>query len=403
LQITIQDVILQSVIPRIYSEHLQRLLAAFPAVTILGPRQSGKTTFAKKELSAWRYVDCERPSEAVPLEEDPEARIAQLGDHVILDEAQRIPALFPVLRGWIDERRLVKGRLVLLDSASPRLIRNLSETLAGRTAFLELAPFRFAEVISQPLALQRLWLRGCFPDAFLAPDAEMLARWFDAYTRTFLERDLSAMGVRVSTTTMRRLWGMLAHLNGALWNASNVASALGVNYQTVNRYVDILEEAYLIRRLPPYFANIGKRLVRAPKLYFRDTGLLHYFLGIGTEEALHTHPSQGTSWEAFVIDQLVTLFQLASPQVSFFHWRTAGGAEVDLLVQTPSGLIPFEIKLHSAPSRGMVRGLLSCMADLNLAKGYVIFPGASGYSLGNGVTALPAIEALGNTARVSLL
>ena len=393
------------VVARRYQAMLRGLLRRFPVVTVLGPRQCGKTTFIRHVLSGWAYLDLERPSDAAPLAADPEARLAQLQGPVILDEAQRVPEIFPVLRGVVDRVRGRRGRFVLLGSASPALVRHISESLAGRTAFLDLPPFRWDEVATRrpPPRLSDLWFRGGFPVAFLEPDDRARHHWLEGYTRTFIERDLAALGIDVSAAQMRRLWTMLAHVNGGVWNASQLAASLGVSYHTVNRYVDILEQTFLIRKLPPYFANIGKRLVKSPKVYFRDTGLLHYFLGILTPEALDTHPGRGPSWEAFVIDQLVSAFQRGLPGSQAFFWRTAQGGEVDLLVEAGGRQIPFEVKLHSAPRAEDARGLLRCMGDLGLRRGYVVYAGRERYSLGQGVTALPAEELLAHPGRVTRL
>jgi hypothetical protein len=293
----------------------------------------------------------------------------------------------------------------MLGSASPALVRHLSESLAGRTAFLDLPPFRWDEVAARrpPAALSALWFRGGFPVAFLECDARARHDWLEAYTRTFIERDLAALGIDVSASQMRRLWTMLAHVNGGVWNASQLAASLGVSYHTVNRYVDILEQTFLVRKLPPYVANIGKRLVKSPKVYFRDTGLLHYFLGILTPQALDTHPGRGPSWEAFVIDQLVAAFQRVRPDSQAFFWRTAQGDEVDLVVETGGRRIPFEIKLHSAPGGEDIRGLLRCIKDLGLRRGYLVYPGREPYSLGPGVTALPAAHLLAHPERLARL
>jgi hypothetical protein len=324
---------------------------------------------------------------------------------VILDEAQRLPAMFPILRGIVDRARARRGRFVLLGSASPSLSRQISESLAGRTAFLDLPPFRWDEVASRRIqgGLSALWLRGGFPLAFLEAADRARHDWLEGYTRTFIERDLVALGIDVSAPQMRRLWAMLAHVNGGVWNASQLAASLGVSYHTVNRYVDILEQTFLIRKLPPYFANIGKRLVKSPKVYFRDTGLLHYYLGISTREALDTHPARAGSWETFLIDQLVSAYQRALPGSQAFFWRTAAGDEVDLLVEGGGARVPFEMKLHSAPTAEDARGLLRCMSDLALPRGYLVYPGRERYSLGRGVTALPAQALLADPERVARL
>ena len=376
---------------RQYRRTLLRLLRRFPAVTVLGPRQCGKTTFIRQALPAWTYLDLERPSDAAPLAADLEGRLSQLRSPVILDEAQRVPELFPVLRGVIDRRHQRSGRFVLLGSASPALTRHISESLAGRMAFLDLPPFRWDEVAARAgrAGLAPLWFRGGFPVAFLTRDDRARREWLESYARTFIERDLTTLGIEVSAAQMRKLWTMLAHVNGGIWNASQLAASLGVSYHTVNRYVDILEHTFLIRKLPPYFANVGKRLVKSPKVYFRDTGLLHYFLGIQTPEMLDTHPARGSSWEAFVIDQLVSAFQRTVPGAQPYFWRTAQGDEVDCLMDLGTRRLPFEIKLHTAPTAADAAGLRRCMHDLQLPRGYLLYPGREPYSLGGGVTALP--------------
>lgn len=384
---------------------LQRLLRRWPAVTLLGPRQCGKTTFIRNALPDWTYLDLERPSDAVPLQADIEARLEQLGERVIFDEAQRVPGLFEVLRGVIDRRRGRHGRFVLLGSASPHLATGVSESLAGRTAFLDLPPLRWVEVhgAGRRERLADLWLRGGFPAAFLARGDRARLEWFEAYTRAFIERDLPALGVDVSAARMRQLWAMLAHAHGGLWNASQIAASLGVSYHTVNRYVDILEQTFLIRKLPPFFVNLGKRLVRSPKIYFRDSGLLHAFLGIGSHSELDTHPGRGLSWEGFIIDQLIAAYAHARPGSRAYFWRTATGSEVDLLIDDGRRQVPFEIKLHSAPTLQDARGLVTCLSDLGLRRGYVIHRGRESYSLGGGVTALPAETVLRHPQRLAEL
>ncbi len=388
-----------------YRTALLRLLRRFPAVTVLGPRQCGKTTFIQQALPGWTYLDLERPSDLAPLAADPEARLEQLGDRVILDEAQHFPEVFRILRGLIDRRRRAKGRFVLLGSASPSLVRGISETMAGRTAFLDLPPFRWDEVRRRRTrrGFSALWFRGGFPDAFLEPDDSRRHDWFEAYTRAFIERDLPRLGIEVSAPQMRKLWTMLAHGSGGLWNASHLAAALGTSYHTVNRYVDILEQAFLVRKLSPFFASVGKRLVKSPKLYFRDTGLLHYFLGIRSPAILDTHPARGASFEAFLIDQVISAHRRVAPGSQAYFWRTAQGDEVDLLVDLGPRRVPFEIKLHSAPGRDDVPGLRRCLRDLELPRGYVLYPGRERYSLGGGVIALPAETMLAHPGEMAAL
>lgn len=391
-------------IKRHFSDCLRNLLKNFPVVCILGPRQSGKTTFIRAALPEWKYIDIEKPSDYIRLSGDPEDGLKRLKEHFIIDEVQQLPAIFPVIRSFVDQSRKKNGQMVLLGSASLSLIHQISETLAGRVGFLDITPFHWHEVYGKKgITLETLWYRGGFPDAFLKPADNDRIDWFTAYTRTFIERDLSAMGISISSPQMRKLWTMLAHFNGGIWNASQLAASMGVSFHTINRYTDILEQTFLIRKLPPYFANIGKRLVRSPKVYFRDTGLLHYFLGLHDSDTFTAHPACGASWEGFVIEQMITAFQLFSPGSQPFFWRTASGAETDLIIQKNNRLIPFEIKLHSAPSLKDVPGLVSCMKDLNLDRGYVLNPGLNEYSIGSGIIVLPTEKLLSNLERLKEL
>ena len=392
-------------IQRHFMDRLRVLLKNFPIVCVLGPRQSGKTTFIRAALPDWQYLDLERPADAVRLSQDPEDALRRLKSRFILDEAHQIPSLFRVLRNYVDQNRGKMGQMVLLVSASLSLIRQISETLAGRTGFLDLTPFHWHEVQGwrKNITLETLWFRGGFPDPFLKSSDGARLDWFEGYTRTFIERDLRAIGIDVSAPQMRRLWTMLAHVHGSVWNASQLAASLGVSYHTVNRYTDILDQTFLIRKLPPYFANVGKRMIKSPKIYFRDTGLLHYFLGIRESRSLDIHPSRGPSWEGFVIEQVVSALQLFSPGTQAFYWRTASGTEVDLILQKGERLIPMEIKRHSAPVGKDVPGLFSCMGDLKLSRGYVLYPGREDYSLGGGVTVLSTEKILGRPQSIMRL
>ena len=388
-------------IERAFGPSFRRLLRSFPVVAVLGPRQCGKTTFVRDELSKWTYVDLERPSDAAPFEADAEARFTQLGDRLVLDEAQRCPAVFPVLRSLVDERRSRKGRFVLLGSASPSLVRGISESLAGRVAFLDLAPLRFDEVVPVQADLGTLWFRGGYPTPFLEQDDRIRPEWFESYVRTFIERDLPSLGVDVTPSTMRKVWTMLAHSNGGIWNASQLAASIGVSYHTVERYVDVLEQAFLVRRLQPYAANLGKRLVKSPKVHFRDTGLLHHFLGIDRMATLDVHPGRGASFEAFVIDQLITAFGRTSPGARFSFFRTATGVEADLVVESGGRIVPFEVKVKSSPDRDDAAALRRVMEDLRADRGYVVHGGTETYSLGEGVQALSASRLLADVRRVA--
>lgn len=378
-------------IKRISLNLILKKIRTFPILSLLGPRQCGKTTLIRSLFPDWKYLDLEKPSVFTPLSEDIERRISQLNEKVIFDEAQQLPQLFSVLRSFVDENRDRKRQYILLGSASPRLIKQISESLAGRTSFFELTPFLFEEVFNHDssFTLERLWFHGGFPEVSLTNEDDFFIDWFEGYSKTFIERDLAAIGINISSPQMRKLWTMIAHSNCNIWNASQLAASLGVNYQTVNRYTDILEQTFLIRKLQPYFINIKKRIIKSPKIMFRDTGLLHYFLGIHDFENLQTHPARGASWESFVIEQLIAFFNIYFPNSRFYYWRTAGGAEVDLLVEVKGKIIPFEIKLHSAPNKNMAKGLLACMYDLKIQQGYIIYPGKEEYSLGNNITVMP--------------
>ncbi len=392
-------------IARHFSARLQHLLRHFPIVCVLGPRQCGKTTFIKAALPQWSYLDLEKPSDFARVSQDPEDAVSRLRRRFILDEAQQLPALFPVLRSFMDQHPRKTGLVALLGSASPTLISQVSESLAGRSGFLDLTPFQWNEMkdYGKRFRLETLWFRGGFPHACLMANHHARLDWFDAYTRTFIERDLSALGISVSPSQMRKLWTMLAHYHGQIWNASQLAASLGISYHTVNRYTDILEQTFLIRKLPPYYANIGKRLLKSPKVYFRDSGLLHYFLGIHDPKDLDVHPARGASWEGFVIDHLVNLLALHAPGSQAFYWRTATGTEVDLLIKKGSRLIPLEIKLHSSPTKTDATSLSSCMKDLHLKRGYVVYPGTACYSLGEGISVLPVESLLGDPSFIKKL
>ena len=356
----------------------------------MGPRQCGKTTFAKTELSGWRILDMERPSDLAKLESDPEDFLERAQGKIVFDEAQRFPQIFPILRSIVDAQRKNFGRFVLLGSVSPHLVRGVPESLAGRVGFLDMTPFIMGEVSSW----RNLWFRGGFPQAHLEGDDSRRNEWFEAYTRTFIERDLQQLGIRVSSAQMRKLWSMLAHVHGGIWNASEIGNSLGVNYHTVNRYVEILEESFLMRRLSPYFVNIGKRLVKSPKIYLRDTGLLHHFLGISSAEILAEHPKRGASWEGFVVEQAISFVSLQHPEAQYFFWKTATGQEVDLLIKVGKTILPIEIKTQGSPRKSDVKGLVACLEDLRLREGYVVRPQGETYSLGDGIRVVTLEELL---------
>ncbi len=362
-----------------------------PAVVLLGPRQSGKTTLAL-ELAR------ERPAIYLDLEsEQDRAKLAQpelyLADHldklVILDEVHRAPGLFPVLRGLIDRARRDgrrAGQYLLLGSASLDLLKQSGETLAGRVAYLELTPFHVLEVAERPL--DELWLRGGFPESLLAGSDARSLRWRQDFIRSYLERDIPQFGPRIAAETLRRFWTMLAHHQGGLLNTTQFARNLGVDVKTAGGYLGLLVDLLLVRRLPPWHANLGKRLVKSPKVFIRDSGITHALLNIPDKEALLAHPVVGASWEGFAIENLLANAMAADPMVQAYFYRSSGGAEIDLLLAWPEGrLWAIEIKRSLAPK--LERGFHAACADLKPERRFVIYPGDERYRLAEDIEAVP--------------
>ena len=367
---------------------LREDLASTPAVALLGPRQAGKTTVAHElaQQSDNVYLDLESELDRAKLA-SPELYLAERLDRlVVLDEVHRVPGLFPVLRGLIDRARRSgrrSGLYLLLGSASLDLLQQAGESLAGRIAYRELTPFNVQELPEAEHT--RLWVRGGFPESYLARTPAASLRWRQDFIRTYVERDIPLFGGRVGSEALRRRWGMLAHQQGALVNASVLARSLALDMRTVNRYLDLLVEMFLVRRLEPWHANLGKRLTKSPKLYVRDSGLLHALLGLPDEEALLGHPAVGASWEGFVLENLITA---AGTSASAHFYRTSGGAEVDLLLNWPSGECwAIEVKRSLAPK--VERGFHSACEDLQPTRKLVIYPGDEPFPLGHGVQAMP--------------
>jgi len=362
-----------------------------PAVVLLGPRQSGKTTLAL-ELAR------ERPAIYLDLEsEQDRAKLAQpelyLADHldklVILDEVHRAPGLFPVLRGLIDRARRDgrrAGQYLLLGSASLDLLKQSGETLVGRVAYLELTPFHVLEVAERPL--DELWLRGGFPESLLAGSDARSLRWRQDFIRSYLERDIPQFGPRIAADILRRFWTMLAHHQGGLLNTTQFARNLGVDVKTAGGYLGLLVDLLLVRRLPPWHANLGKRLVKSPKVFIRDSGITHALLNIPDKEALLAHPVVGASWEGFVVENLLANAMAADPMVQAYFYRSSGGAEIDLLLAWPDGrLWAIEVKRSLAPK--LERGFHAACADLKPERRFVVYPGGERYRLAEDIEAVP--------------
>jgi predicted AAA+ superfamily ATPase len=354
--------------------HLETLLQEFPAVALLGPRQVGKTTLARhilrKQKKKTLYFDLENDADLARLK-DPAFLFDQYPNHcIVLDEVQRMPGLFATLRPVIDRYRKV-GRFILTGSASPELVKGVSESLAGRIAFAELAPVNLDEAKKSHISQQRHWFRGGFPLALTATNDAVFIRWMENFIRTYIERDLSLLfGVNLSEKIMRNFWYMLAAHNGSIWSAENYARALGVTSPTVKRYLDFMEGAFLVRQLPAWFVNARKRLVKSPKVYLRDSGLLHVLNRIYSTASLPLHLTVGGSWEGYVIEQV---HQLKPAHIDLYYYRTHHGAECDLLLV--DGLKPvmaIEIKHASTPS--LSKGFYAVLNDLKIKSGHIIMP-----------------------------
>jgi predicted AAA+ superfamily ATPase len=383
LQINSQAIDMQS-FERSATHELNECLAHFPAVVLTGPRQCGKTTLAQKIAESLKkptlYLDLESATDRRKLT-DPNAFLDPLSDHlVILDEVQRVPDLFPQLRGIIDRRRTPR-RFLLLGSASPLLLRQSGESLAGRIAHVELTPFRISEVGAK--LLSQLWLRGGFPDSLLAPSTKVSCRWREEFIRTFLERDIPQLGFRVPAEALHRLWQMLAHHHGQLLNRSQLGQSLGVTPATIGHHLDMLSQTYMVRSLPPLLPNLKKRLVKSPKVYLRDSGILHTLLGLETESDLRGHPVFGASWEGFALEQILDQY----PGWTASHYRTATGVELDLILEKGRRRIAFEFKASSAPD--VTRGFHQAIADLQPEHTYIVAPVEQSYPIGNNVTIRP--------------
>lgn len=374
-------------LPRVTVERrtiLDRVRAALsraPVTVLTGPRQSGKTTLARQLLheDSANYFDLEDPVSLARLDQ-PKTALEPLHGLVVVDEVQRRPDLFPILR-LLADRRGQPARFLILGSASGDLMRQSSESLAGRMERIEISGFTLAEL--GPDSIHALWRRGGFPLAFLARTERDSIAWRKQFIQTLLERDLPQWGVRVPAVSLARFWTMVAHYHGQIWNAAEPSRALGVNPSTSRRYLDLLTDALVIRQLQPWHANLGKRQVRSPKVYVRDSGLLHQLLGLGTEKELMGHPKLGASWEGFVIEQVLA----SEPHDDAWFWATHQGAEIDLLLRRGDRLLGVECKRADAPK--LTPSIRIALEDLGLERVAIVYPGAKRYSVSERIEAVP--------------
>ncbi len=378
--------------PRVF-EAMQQALARSPVVALLGPRQCGKTTLAHQLTGAEsHFFDLESTLDRQALALAAERTLAPLRGMVVLDEIQTMPQLLPALRVLAD-RRETPARFLLLGSASPDLIRGAAESLAGRVAFVQLSGFEVTETGAESAG--QLWERGGFPRSFLAPNDAGSYAWRQDFIETFLSRDAARFGIALAPEGLRRFWTMLAHLHGGSLNAAELGRALDLDQKTASRYVDILCGAFLVRRLPPWWENTGKRLVKAPKIYLRDTGLLHALLGLRTPTEVRSHPRLGASWEGFALEHAINLFKA---ERDAYFWGTHGGAELDLLINRGGARIGFEFKFTESPTT--TKSMRVAMTDLKLKCLLVVYPGTRRFELDDNIIALPLTGLLAESARL---
>ena len=351
-----------------------------PVTALLGPRQCGKTTLARL-LKAEHFLDLEDPRSLARLDE-PQTALENLTGTVVIDEVQRKPDLFPLLRVLADRQQAT--RYLLLGSASPDLVKEVSESLAGRVAYHDLGPLTVDETGVREW--RRLWLRGGFPCSYLADDDAASALWREDFIRSHLERDVPALGISIPAETLRRFWVMVSHYHGQVLNLSELGRSFGVSDHTIRRYLEILSGTFMIRLLPPWHANVGKRLVKAPKLYIRDSGLFHALHTIATPLQLESHPKLGASWEGFAMEQAIRLMGVNHPH----FWRTHTGAELDLVWQARGALWGMEFKYQDAP--GMTRSIRAVLRDLPLRHLWIVYPGPERYRLDEAVSVVPLAE-----------
>ena len=375
------------------TEKLKKSLSQVPAVALLGARQVGKTTLAKslsKNIDSI-YLDLESPEDLLKLNDPVSFLSSQSGKLIILDEIQRTPDLFMVLRGLIDKNRALghkAGQFLLLGSASMDLLRQASESLAGRIRYIGMSGLNILELDSDSKAQRKLWLRGGFPDSYLAIDDDMAMDWLEDLIRTYLERDVPQMGFHVPANRLRRLWTMLAHLQGEPVNHSKLGGNLEIDGKTVSHYIDILVDLLLVRRLEPWHANVKKRLVKSPRYYIRDSGIQHRLLGIDSYNALLSNPVLGKSWEGFVIDNIHSILPRRSET---YFYRTAAGAEIDLVIKMPSSEV-WAVEIKHGISPKLDKHYSQTCDDVGATQKYVLYGGDDEFSVGRDVTVISLLK-----------
>lgn len=367
-----------------YLLSVRQALARTPIASLLGPRQVGKTTLARAVASGRRstFFDLENPADVARLSA-PMRALEPLRGLVVIDEVQRMPQLFEILRVLADRPR-TPAKFLILGSADPRLVRGVSESLAGRVSHIDVGGFDLAEI--ETSRFERLWIRGGFPRSFLSKSDSTSLAWRRDYVRDFLQRDLSELGVTIPAATLGRFWNMVAHFHGGVWNSAEFARSLGASENTARRYLDVLTGAGAVRSLQPWFENLSKRQVRSPKVYIRDAGLLHALLDIESSQQLMGHPKAGASWEGFAIEQVLALLRARDA----YFWGTHQGAELDLLVTRAGKRYGFEMKLSDAPVA--TKSMRIALEDLKLARLFVVYPGRQSYALDERIEVLSILD-----------
>jgi len=377
---------MHSYISRKIEPAVKKNLKDFPVVAILGPRQCGKSTLAKRIITGRKksvYLDLELDSDIRKID-DPELFLSQHEDKLVcIDEIQRMPDLFKALRGIIDQKRR-NGRFLILGSASRDLIRQSSETLAGRICYMELTPFLYSEISNTGKAdLMKLWTRGGFPESLLSRSNQSSTTWRENFIRTYLERDIPQLGLNISAKTLKRLWTMLAHSHGQVLNSSRLGESIGVSHTTIRSYLDILSETFMLRLMQPYHGNVKKRIIKSSKVYLRDSGLLHALLRIENKNDLFGHPVFGSSWEGFALENILSAYPGYNP----FFYRTSSGIEIDLVLERGTKRIAFECKASKSPS--LSKGFYQALKDLSIKHAYIISPVDEEYPLKKNITVSP--------------